>query len=226
MAEIHLTSGNDTYIQPLVAKDLWNAVYGEDGDDVIRMYQGTAIGGKGNDTFQKIVLANEPGKDMQVAYWSAGDNLKVNLEEGWAEDGQGGRDTLIGIRSIHGSGAKNAWVKGDNQDNYYWPNGGDDTFIGGAGNDGLSVNNSFEPAPGQAWRNPLLSELNIQVSVDGRNATITPKTGQGFSITLQDVEYLDIKVSPVDSDPWQKFQVTDFITQQSMAEQAIAAGPS
>ena len=226
MAEIHLTSGNDTYTQPLTDKDLWNAVYGEDGDDVIRMYQGTAIGGKGNDTFQKIVLVNEPWKDMQVAYWNAGDNLKVNLEEGWAEDGQGGRDTLIGIRSIHGSGAKNAWVKGDSQDNFYWPNGGDDTFIGGAGNDGLSVNSRFEPAPGQGYRDPILSDLNIQVSVDGRFATITPKTGQGFSITLQDVEYLDIKVSAIDSDPRVKFLVADFITQQNMAEQAIAAGPT
>ena len=226
MADIHLTSGDDIYVQQLADKDIWNTVFGEDGNDIIRAYQGTAVGGKGNDTFERLIVPNEPWHELQVAYWNAGDNLKVNLEEGWAEDGQGGRDTLIGVRSIHGSGSKNAWVKGDAQDNYYWPNGGDDTFIGGAGSDTVSINSSFEPAPGQPWRNALLSELNIQVSVDGLNAVITPKFGKGFSITINTVEMLDVQISSNNADPYLRVNVADFITQQSMAEQAIAAGPS
>ena len=81
MADIRLTPGNDSYVQPAADKNLWNTVYGEDGNDVIQMYQGTAIGGKGNDTFQIIVDPENPNRELQVAFWSAGDNLKVNLAE-------------------------------------------------------------------------------------------------------------------------------------------------
>jgi Ca2+-binding RTX toxin-like protein len=166
---------------------------------------------------------------MDVAYWSAGPNLKVNLEEGWAEDGEGGRDTLIGITRIHGSAAANAWVKGSAGDDYYLPNGGDDIFLGGAGVDGIDTKWTwFSPGAGQAWRNALLSDLSISVSVDGRSATIKPKTGSGFSYTVQDVEYFDA----VDALQWSadatatRFFFTDFITQDTMAREAVAAGGS
>jgi len=222
MADIRLTAGNDIYAQPEANENNWDNVFGEGGDDVIRMYQGTAIGGPGNDRFEKIVDPDNPYRELQVAYWNAGDNLKVNLAEGWADDGEGGRDTLIGVRSIHGSGSRNAWVLGDAQDNYYWPNGGDDTFIGGGGNDTVSLNSWFEPAPGVAWRNALLSELDIQVSADGRNAAVKPKFGTGFTINVTDVEYFDALI--VGNNDWTRFSFAEFIQPQTMAEQAIAAG--
>ncbi len=236
MADIRLGSGNDTYLQPEADKNVWNNVYGEEGNDIIKMYQGTAIGGPGNDTFERLIDPTNLNRELQVAYWNAGDNLRVNLAEGWAEDGQGGRDTFVGlgIRQVHGSGAKNALVIGDAQDNYYWPNGGDDSFSGGAGNDGISLNSggigSIGSVPGQPWRSFMLSEMNIVVSVDGRNATITnkvtPAIGAGFSISTTDVEYFDAKTTTGANDPWTQFRFADFITQQTMAEQAIAAGGS
>ncbi len=225
MADIKLTAGNDVYDQKVADKNQWNNVFGEQGDDVIRLIQGTAIGGPGNDRIERLVVAEEPWRIPQVAYWSAGANLKVNLAEGWAEDGEGGRDTLVGIRAVHGSNGANAWVMGDANDNYYWPNGNTDTFIGGAGNDGISMNSWFEPAPGQPWRQPLLSDLNIQVSVDGRTATITPKTGQGFRIEVTDVEYFQA-ADVTGSTNWPTYYFADFIQPAEMARQAIAAGES
>ena len=231
MADIRLGSGNDTYLQPEADKNVWNNVYGEDGNDVIKMFQGTAIGGKGNDTFERLIDPTNLNRELQVAFWSAGDNLRVNLAEGWAEDGEGGRDTLIGITKIHGSGSKNALVIGDDKDNYYWPNGGDDSFSGGAGNDGISLNSGgIGSVPGQPWRNFMLSEMNIVVSADGRNATITnkvaPAIGAGFVINTTDVEYFDARTTTGNNDPWVQFRFADFITPQTMAEQAIAAGGS
>ncbi|MBP6317063.1 MAG: cadherin-like domain-containing protein [Rubrivivax sp.] len=222
MADIRLTAGNDIYTQPEANKNNWDNVFGESGDDLIRMYQGAAIGGPGNDRFEKIVDPDNPYRELHVAYWNAGDNLRVNLAEGWSDDGEGGRDTLIGVRGIHGSGSRNAWVLGDSQDNFYWPNGGDDTFIGGGGNDTVSLNSWFEPAPGLAWRNALLSELDIQVSTDGRTATVKPKFGTGFTINVTDVEYFDALI--VGNNDWTRFSFADFIQPQTMAEQAIAAG--
>ena len=60
MADIRLTAGNDIYVQPEANKNNWDNVFGEGGDDLIRMYQGTAIGGPGNDRFEKIVDPDDP----------------------------------------------------------------------------------------------------------------------------------------------------------------------
>ena len=227
MADISLTTGNDNYTQPEADKNVWNTIRGLQGNDTIRMYQGTALGGPGNDRIEKLADPGNPFRELQVAYWDAGNGLRVNLADGWADDGQGGRDTLIGVRSVHGSGSNDAVVTGDANDNYYWPNWGTDTFVGGAGYDGISLNSGhIEVSPGR-FRNLLLDEINFVVSVDGRNATVTPKVGPSWSITVSDVEYFDVRVSPTDdSAPWARMQFADFVTPQAMAQQAIAAGGS
>ena len=233
MADINLTTGPDTYVQPEAERGQWNNVFGLAGNDTIKLYSGTAIGGPGNDTLEQLIKPGEPWLRMNVAYWDAGPNLKVNMEEGWAEDGLGGRDTLIGIHGIHGingvhgSSAANAWIKGSAGDDYYWPNGGDDTFLGGLGFDGIDLKwGQFLPGQGMASRNPVLSDLSITVSADGRGVTIKPKTGTGLSYTLQDVEYFDV----VDAATWSsdaattRYMFADFISQDTMAREAVAAG--
>lgn len=226
MADIRLTAGDDVYVQPEVDKNIWNTVYGEDGNDTFRMYQGTAFGGRGNDRYEKLIDPSNPNRSFSVAFWNAGDNLRVNLVEGWAEDGVGGRDTLIGVTGVLGSSAKNAWILGDDKDNFLHPNGGDDVFYGGAGLDGVDTKwSNYRPTAGGSNRNPLLSDLDITVSVDGLRATIAPKGG-GFLTTTFDVEYFEAVVTgPWSNDsPTQRFFFADFISQQNMAEQAIAAG--
>jgi hypothetical protein len=227
MADIHLTAGDDTYIQPAADANAGNNVFGEAGNDTIRMFQGTAIGGPGNDRVEKLADPSNPNRELGVAYWNAGENLRVNLAEGWAEDGQGGRDTLIGVSSVHGSGARNAWVQGDALNNTYWPNGGDDTFLGGGGTDVIYINGGSQDPATNTWREALVGELIIDVSADGRSASFRPSFGNGYSYVVQDVEqfYARWKLND-DNDEWgwRLYQVADFITPQSMAENAIAAG--
>ncbi len=120
MADIDLTAGNDVYVQPDANKNNWDNVFGEGGNDLIRLYKGTAIGGPGNDRFEKIANPATPGASFKSPTGRRR-HLRVNLAEGWADDGYGGRDTLIGVRSIHGSGGRSDLFIGDAQDNYFWP---------------------------------------------------------------------------------------------------------
>jgi Bacterial Ig domain/Peptidase M10 serralysin C terminal/RTX calcium-binding nonapeptide repeat (4 copies) len=230
MADINLSTGDDSYTQPASDKDLWNNIHGGAGNDTIRIYQGIANGQAGNDRFEKIVDPANLSREVQLAFWNAGNDLLVNLAEGWANDGQGGRDTFssVDFNKVHGSGAQNARVIGNANDNYYWPNWGTDTFEGGAGTDGVSMNSGhIEFAPGQ-FRNLVLDEINIVVSADGRRATFTPKVGPSWSTTTLDVEYFDVWPSTTTNRDlsWTQLFIADFITQQTMAQETVAAGGS
>jgi serralysin len=219
MAEIRLTAGNDTYIQSEANRDAWDQVYGEAGNDSIKLYQGTAIGGAGNDRLEFIPVPSDPWRSHEVAYWN--DNgVTANLAEGWALDGFGGTDTLINVDKLHGSGGNDSFT-GHGGDNYFWGNGGKDTLVGGAGNDGIGIG-WFQPDGGQAGRNARLEDLNISVSADGRQATITPKAGTGFEYKLTDIEYFDYEAPT----GWTPVFLGNFITQADMAEDIIAAGPA
>ena len=50
MADIKLTSGDDRFTQSEANKDNWENYFGLDGNDTFKIYQGTVIGGAGNDT--------------------------------------------------------------------------------------------------------------------------------------------------------------------------------
>ena len=220
MADIHLTSGNDTYVQLESEKDIYNNIYGDDGDDVIRMYSGTGVGGKGNDRFEFIATPGQPWRSMDVAYWTSPTGVEVNLTEGWANDGFGGRDTLVGIRRVHGSGNNDSFI-GDATDNFFQPNGGRDVIDGRDGNDGIQVREIPQNADGSGtWKPALLSDLNVVVSPDATTAVITVKvyTGARFQYTLSNIEYFTLMNDN------NVYSLADFITPQSMAEQAIAAG--
>jgi hypothetical protein len=148
--------------------------------------------------------------------------LRVDLETGIAEDGWGGRDTLIGsFRTVHGNG-QDDWFKGNAGDNFFWGNGGHDTFFGGAGTMAWPSAGS-SPRHGRALASTPARRAAIQVSVDGREASVAPKTGMGFRYTLTDVEYVQ---ADVDGEQWAQISLADFITPVEMAEQAIAAGGS
>lgn len=217
--DINLTDADDVYTQPMARVDEWNGYFGEEGNDTIKLYQGYADGGAGNDLIERIPVPNQPWRDnVQVGFRGAKIGVTVNLEEGWALDGQGGRDTLIGVRSAHGT-QYGDWFRGDNGDNYFWVNGGSDTVMGGLGRDGVTLP-GFEPAPRQPWRNPAPDELLITVSADGRVATVRPIIGSGFDLQLTDVEYFDTPVNGV----WTQFNISDYLTQAAMATQAVAAG--
>ena len=218
MADIHLTNGDDVYVQLAADKDTGNNIWGDDGNDVIKMYGGTAIGGKGNDRFEFIATPGEPWREMGVAYWSSPSGIEVNLAEGWANDGFGGHDTLIGIRRVHGSGNDDKFI-GDASDNYFHPNGGHDTLDGGAGYDGIDVREIPPNADGSGtWRPAVLGDLGIVVSPDARTAVITVLHYPRIQYTLSNIEYFNL------INDTKTYLLADFITPQSMAEQTIAAG--
>jgi Ca2+-binding RTX toxin-like protein len=220
VADIDLTDGDDVFTQPFEQRNEWNNHFGRDGNDVIRIYNGTVIGGRGNDVIEKLPIAGEWWRGASAAYWDSPAGIFANLPAGWIDDGWGTRDTVIGVTTVHGNGWNDHFI-GDAADNYFWGNGGNDTIDGGAGWDGIGMP-WLQPAPGQPWRPALLADLDIQVAVDGRTATIKPTTASGFNYSLTNIEYFDISMGP--GQPNQRLMLADFITHESMAQQAIAAG--
>jgi hypothetical protein len=220
VADINLTDGDDVFTQSFDDRNQWNHYYGRDGADVIKLYQGLAIGGRGNDIIEKLPIGGEWWRNIQAAYWDSPAGILANLPAGWIDDGWGTRDTVVGVTTVHGSGRDDRFI-GDGADNFFWGNGGTDRFDGGAGYDGIGIP-WFQPAPGQPWLQTTLADLDIQVGVDGRTATIKPRTGSGFDYSLTDIEYFDVPVG--EGEPNQRLLFADFITHENMAAQAIAAG--
>ena len=218
MADIKLTSGDDTYVQTEDQRSVSNTIYGEDGNDLIRLYQGIAVGGKGNDRFEFIPFAAEPWREMGVAYFNSPTGAVANLEEGWADDGFGGRDTLVGIRRLHGSGRDDRFT-GDAKDNFFHPNGGHDVIDGRDGFDGIDVREIPPNSDGSGtYRPALMSDLDVRVGVDGRSATIVVKHYPKIAYELSNVEYFRLLADNTN------YLLADFISPQDMATQAIAAG--
>jgi Ca2+-binding RTX toxin-like protein len=219
MADIKLAGTENVYTQPETDKTTWNRVFGGSGKDVIKLYQGEIIGGAGNDILERIVLPNE-SRHVYVSYWDSGNGVTVNLLEGWAIDGFGGRDTLINIDHLN-LGGGNDVIIGNANDNGFNPGNGHDSIAGGGGNDWVGIP-GFQPADlKQPWRSALLEDVDILVSVDGKSASIKLKTGTGFSYSLTDIESIRFYL-PDGSQ--QLYQLKDAVTQDLVAKEAIAAG--
>jgi hypothetical protein len=219
MADIKLTGKENVYIQTEADKTTWNRIFGGSGKDVIKLYQGEIIGGAGDDILERIVLPNE-SRDVWVSYWGTDKSVTVNLLEGWAIDGLGGRDTLININFLN-SGSGNDLLIGNANDNGFNSGNGDDTIVGGSGYDWVGIP-WFQPSDiKQPWRSTQFEDVDILVSADGKSATVKLKSGTGFSYLLTDVEAIRFNLL----DGGQRvFQLKDAITYDLVAKDAIAAG--
>ena len=217
MADINLTNGDDVFTQSFGDRNLWNNYFGRAGNDVIKIYQGTAIGGPGDDRIEKIPIAGEWWRNVGVAYWDSPAGIVANLAAGWVDDGWGTRDTVIGATTVHGSWRDDQFI-GDAADNFFHPNGGKDYLDGGPGYDGFDVREIPPNADGSGtWRPARLDQLDIVVSVDGTNATVTVKHYPQIRYTVVNMEYMRLMDGS-------SYLLADFITHESMAQQAIAAG--
>jgi Ca2+-binding RTX toxin-like protein len=216
MADINLTAGNDTYTQPASERTQWNNIYGLAGNDVLKAYSGQILGGAGADRIERIVYPDEGWLAVFAAYWDSPAGIVANLSEGWIDDGWGTRDTVVGIQMVTGSSKSDRFV-GNAFDNLFSPNGGDDTADGGAGFDGLSP---YIPgkSDGSDWRQARLEDLVVNVSADGRQATIWVSYFPSYRINTTDIEYLSLAES--------KVLLSDLITQDTMARETVAAGGS
>jgi Ca2+-binding RTX toxin-like protein len=219
MTQVDLTLGNRIYRQSLQDKANSINVNGTTQDDRIEIYNGNVFGDAGNDYIARI---DTTSGNVSVNYWNAQRGIRINLVEGWAEDGLGGRDTLVGITSVTGS-QFNDYFLGDSNDNYYYGQGGEDTIDGGAGVDGIGIA-GFKDKTG-TFRPALLSELVIQVSADGRTATVTDPTGTGqyFKYVLHDVEYVWGENS---NKEFARLELSSLIQPSTVALTTIAAGPA
>ena len=102
MAEVRLTNGNDKYEHPQGAN--WDNIYGLDGDDELKLNRnGVLLGGKGNDKLSSS-LSDDGSWGGQVGYWDSPNAVYVDLALGFALDGWGTKDTLIGIREVNFGG--------------------------------------------------------------------------------------------------------------------------
>jgi Ca2+-binding RTX toxin-like protein len=220
MASINLSTGDDVYSQPDSTKNEWNDYFGLEGHDTLRVFQGTLIGGPGNDRLERLP-STESWRTVGAAYWNSPAGIVANLAESWVDDGFGTRDTVVGVTVVHGSGRDDRFI-GDAADNFFYPNGGRDHIDGGAGWDGFDVHEIPPDATGGGlWRPARLEDLDITVAVDGRSATFAVKHYPQFAYTVANIEYFRL----IETDNTQ-YPLADFIRQQDMATQAIAAGGS
>ena len=224
MADIKLTDGNDVYVQAEAQRQEWNHILGEAGDDTIKIYQGVAKGGPGNDTIERLVHPGEEGRTPNIAFWGAPSGIRVNLQEGWAEDGHGGRDTLKGaFSSVHAT-HNDDWIQGTDRNEQVFLFGGRDTFHGAGGVDTVAIADFWINGQQRFYR---LEELDILVSADGRQVTVKTKPSLPDEVpeihyTLTDVEYL--RFSDVGWKQLFSIRVADLISPTLVAEQTIAAG--
>ena len=207
--DINGTEGPDTYDQTAQGPGDWNNYYGKGGNDTIRMYNGIAIGGAGADTIEHLLSSNT-WRTVDVGYWDSPAGVVVNLAAGWADDGWGSRDTLIGYFSgAHGSWHNDQFI-GDSRDNLFRPNRGKDSIDGGAGTDAVQLDwKAGDPTD--------LSNYSVSVSIDARFATVTSKTDANFQYALTDVERLQFW----DGSVWQVFQVSDFMDLRDLAQKGL-----
>ncbi len=157
------------------------------GDDDITLAGGrSAVSpGPGNDTVR--VLGNQGRFDHAVYYWDSPAAILVDLKIGYALDGYGTRDTLIGVRSAHGFRRDGDRGIGSDADEEFWLNLDGSTTRGrividaGGGNDMASFYIS---------RVAQSQSLSYTVSADGRKALIWNPLAPDFGAELIGFEEL------------------------------------
>jgi hypothetical protein len=202
---IRLTNGNDTYVHPEGAP--WTDIFGMAGDDNLHSHRnGQLVGGAGNDTLSSEADDNWGGN---AAYWDSPNAVFVDLAAGYALDGWGTRDTLIGIANISGSGRNGDKVYGDHRNNHLGINGfwqsGEAVFDGREGYD-----------VAQLW-DKQLKDFKLWVSADGSAFSLERN---GYTVKIYNVEALDFN-GP--DRPNLRYPISDLIDFSTVGEQTLIA---
>lgn len=205
MADIRLTSGKDTYEHPMGAE--WGHIFGMEGDDFLHSHRNAQLlGGAGNDT-----LSSESDDDWggYVAYWDSPNAIFVDLAAGYALDGWGTRDTLIGIANVNSSGRNGDKVYGDHRNNQLSINGfwqaGQALFDGRDGYDMATL-----------W-DRRFEEFKVWVSADGRSFSLELN---GYKAEVHNVESLEFR-GP--NRPNDRYAISDLIDFNTVGEQTLIA---
>ena len=207
MADIQLTNGNDKYEH--AQGQNWSNIYGLDGDDDLKVNRnGALIGGKGNDKLTSTV--SDDGRwGGQVGYWDSPEAVYVDLELGFALDGWGTRDTLIGMREVNfgGSNRHGDIGLGDKFDNRFYLNDfsqpGSIYIDGRLGNDTIGF-----------WRQTI-DDYNITVSADGTSVVFERN---GYKATFVSIENFEFNRPDM---PSQRYSPQDLIDFKLVGEQTL-----
>jgi len=203
--DIKGTDSDDIIVQTPAMMEEWNTYFGLDGDDVIRIYQGGATPGKGNDRIEAIPTSDW-WRTVAVNYWDNPQGVFVDLAAGYAIDGWGTRDTLIGVRHINGSWHGDQ-LYGDGNDNEIGVGGGGHSIVDGrTGNDLLRLPGFHD--------NMTISEFNIEVSIDGKRVTVTHRDQPQFRVDASNIERIAVN--------WEtSYSLFDFIQPEQMAREGL-----
>lgn len=174
MADHHYSAGNDIIDASTLPAGA--NVYGDGGNDTVTLGGGvTFVSGPGNDSITGDGTS-------QYATWEDPSPVKINLAEGWAEDGYGGRDTLQGIGVVHLGGAGGT-VAGSSTGETLFYLGGNATIDLGAGDDVLQV-----------WG---FDSSDFRIRQHGDTLHLS---GGGRTLTVRNAEQIrfgDVAISPV-----------------------------
>lgn len=208
MPDIRLTDGPDTYEHPQGAE--WTDIFGLKGDDKLHSHNNAQlIGGPGNDTLSSEANDRWGGN---AAYWDSPTSIYVDLAEGYALDGWGTRDTLIGISNINSSGRNGDKVLGDHRNNHFGVNGfwqaGTAFFDGREGFDSASI-----------WDRQF-KDFKLWVSADARTFTLE---FNGYKAEITNVEELQFN-GP--DQARQSYPISDLIDFNTVGEQTLIAASS
>jgi len=206
MADIRLTSGDDTYVHPEGSN--WVNIFGLEGDDHLHVYNnGNLIGGPGNDTLSSVV--NSHGYGGYASYWDSPNAIFVDLTAGYALDGWGTRDTLIGITGISASGRSGDVVYGDHHNNQFGING-----FWQAGTAFYDGREGYDTA--QIW-DKHLKDFKLWVSADGRAFSLELNR---YKVNVHNVESIEFN-GP--DRPSIRYAITDLIDINTVGEQTLIA---
>lgn len=120
------------------------------------------VGRGGNDTIDGAGNLN-----VELAYQSGPGAVVVDLAAGWAQDGQGGTDTLLNLRRVQGGDFADI-ITGDATANILSGGGGDDRVAGGGGHDTLRGAEGRDTLLGQDGDDVLAGDAGDDVLAPGR----------------------------------------------------------
>jgi hypothetical protein len=193
---------------------------GEGGDDHITLIEwATGEGGPGNDT----LIADPSGRHAQATawYWSSSNPILVDMGEGYALDGFGGRDTLINIHNVHGFKRDGDKGFGSALDDRFWigPWRGHNGLIqidGREGSDFVTIGLN---------ENSQMGVPVFQTSADGRFVRVHMSNQPGLVMELRNVETIQVNQN-LGNNQWSNvdYRVSELIDLSQAGQDILVRG--
>ena len=215
MQDIKGTDGPDTVI--VQGRDRFR---GEGGDDHITLMEwATGEGGPGNDT----LIGDPSGRHGQATafYWSSWNPILVDMGEGYALDGFGGRDTLINIYKVDGFKRDGDQGFGSALNDRFWvsPWQGHNGLIqidGRGGSDLVTIS---------VQHNSNQGSVVFQVSADGRLVRAHLSNQPGLVMEIRNVETIQVGTHLINNQ-WSSvdYRVSDLIDLSQAGKDILVRG--